>query len=135
MIRRLAIAGVGVVAVAILAAPGPGAADEKRAALSSKCPKGAMCVWAGKNYQGRKLTLRKTGEITNRIYNRMNDKVSSAKNRYKHLSYLYENIDGGGQVFCVESGGNIPDFAAFQDEFNNDASSSFLPDKQQPNCL
>ena len=130
-----AIRGLTVAALiaAALWLPSASTGDDSKRAVK-RCPLDALCVWAGKDYKGARLVLTRTGEYSNRIYNKLNDRVSSAKNRYEHLSYLYEHTDGGGQTFCIDNGQKIPDFSAFPDEFDNDASSSFMPETAQPPC-
>ncbi len=118
-----------VTAGAILIAPAAGT-QEKRAGstakLSSKsCPDKSLCVYAGKNYTGRRLKLNSPpGVLSTKLADEMNNKVSSVKNRWKNASFLYEHKDGGGQPFCLDPGAKVPDLSAFFDEFNNDASSS-----------
>ncbi len=114
----------------ILIAPAAGT-QEKPAGATAKlsstsfCPDGSFCVYAGKNYTGRRLKLNSPpGVLSTELFQKMNNKVSSVKNRWKNASFLYEHKDGGGQPFCLDPGAKVPDLSAFFDEFNNDASSS-----------
>lgn len=56
--------------------------------------------------------------------------MSSAKNKYKFTAFLFEDVDGGGQFFCIFSGGKVRNFANFADPFDDVASSSQLPDME-----
>ncbi|MDQ3642212.1 MAG: peptidase inhibitor family I36 protein [Actinomycetota bacterium] len=114
----------------ILIAPAAGT-QEKPAGATAKlsstsfCPDGSFCVYAGKNYTGKRLKLNSPpGVLSTKLFKEMNNKVSSAKNRWKHTSYLYEDKNGGGQASCFSSGEKKPDLSILFDEFNNDASSS-----------
>ncbi len=116
-------------ASAILIAPAGGTQDEPAGAtakLASKsCPDKSFCVYARKNYAGKRLKLNSSpGVLSTELFQEMNNKVSSVKNRWKDTSALYEGKNGGGQVFCFDPGQKVPDLSAFADEFNNDASSS-----------
>jgi hypothetical protein len=98
------------------------------------CPDGAYCVWTGKHYEGTRVKLTTVGEVIN-LPASVNNKVSSAKNRYELTAYLYKRKNGLGKSFCLDPGGNIPDFSAFTVPFNNVASSALLPDEPPPNCV
>jgi hypothetical protein len=111
-----AVASVGAVAFATAGNVG---------ASGKKCRDGALCVWTGKNYKGTKYKVTEPGNIV-KLPAKVNNKVSSAKNRWVNNAFLYETKNASGQSFCLGSGQNIPNFADFADEFNNDASSAFL---------
>jgi hypothetical protein len=105
-----------------------GAPSDKGA--GKKCAAGALCVWTGKNYKGTKYKVTEPGNIV-KLPAKVNNKVSSAKNRWENVGILYETKNAGGQSFCVEPGEEAPDFSAFIEEFNNEASSAFLHESGQ----
>jgi hypothetical protein len=89
---------------------------------TAHCPKHYLCVWADPVYQGQEVKLRKRG-VSNKIFRKMNDQASSAKNHRSHVSFLYSDIDGsGGESYCFEPNQKVPDLGAFSDV----ASSSRL---------
>ncbi len=129
--KRTGIGGflVAVLTSGILIAPVARTQEKPAGAtakLSSKsCPAKSFCVYTGKNYKGKRLKLNSPpGILSTRVSQKMDNKVSSVKNRWNHKSILYEDKDGGGQMSCFATGEKVPDLSAFFDEFNNDASSS-----------
>jgi hypothetical protein len=102
-----------------------------KAGTNKVCPRKALCVWDKPKYKGQRVVVKTVGQLSTKIAQKMDDKTSSAKSRWKHTAYLYEDSDGGGQAFCVEP--KVPDFADFSDPFDNEASSALLPD-EQINC-
>jgi hypothetical protein len=114
-----------VVGLAFLAAGTAGASTKH-------CSNGALCVWTGKHYKGTKYRVTEPGNIVN-FPSKVNNKGSSAKNRWVNKATLYEGKGATGQAFCMPSGDNVPDFSAFVDPSNNKYSSAFL-DKSGGPC-
>jgi hypothetical protein len=116
-VAMLAIAAtVAAVAASALAAP---------AQAGPRCSDGALCLWKGKNYTGAKHKVTEPGELV-KLPKAFNNRVSSVKNKWEFRAFVYENKDGTGQPFCLESGEKVPDLSAFFDEINNDVSSARL---------
>jgi hypothetical protein len=110
--RRTILAGVvGALAIG-LALPAIASAS------GSSCPDGKLCVWSRADYKGKRLKIGKVNDADNKIYRKMNDRVTSVKNRWDFRADLFADIV------------NIPDLALGYD-FNNVASSAYLwPDSE-----
>jgi hypothetical protein len=117
--------GIRISAIAIAAAALVLTAAAGVAAAGKKCPDGALCVWTGKNYKGTKYKVTEPGNIVN-LPKKVNNKVSSAKNRWVNRAFLYKGKMGTGSAFCIADGNNVPDFADFFEPLNNVFSSAFL---------
>lgn len=112
-------------AVAAAAAAVAASAFASPAVAGPRCSDGALCLWKGKDYTGAKYKVTEPGELEE-VPKAFNNKVSSLKNKWEWRAFVYENKDGTGQAFCLESGEKIPDLSAFLDEINNDISSARL---------
>jgi hypothetical protein len=113
--RHAAAAGlVAAAAVAVAAPLGGSASGGVVPESNSHCAKHYLCVWSDPAYQGQKVRLRKRG-VSNKIFRVMNDQASSAKNHRSHVSFLYSDINGDGESFCLEAGQKVPDLGTFSD--------------------
>jgi Peptidase inhibitor family I36 len=122
-VRRLAlILAVGfAVALPATNASGGGATSEKRA--GSGCPDQTLCVWSKKNYEGQRVKITKTGDVSNKLAHEMNNKASSLKNRFAMPGTLYDKKNGGpGDVYGFCDLDDVPDLGSFDDQ----ASSSVV---------
>jgi hypothetical protein len=99
-----------------------GAALAGPASASKKCPDGWFCMWTGKHYTGTKFKYREPGVLVV-LPKSMNNKVSSAKNRWIDYAYLYGTKDGGGFSYGYASGVKDP---VLHPPFDNRASSAYL---------
>ena len=82
-------------------------------------------MWTGKDYKGTKYKVTEPGNIVN-LPAKVNNKVTSAKNRWVNRAFLYEGKGGNGQPFCINDGDKVPDFSDYVDSSNNKVSSVFL---------
>ena len=115
--KTLAIAlATAALATGSLAAP---------AGAGPACPDGALCLFTGKGYTGKKYKGTKPGELV-KLPKAFNNKVSSLKNKWERRAFVYENKDGTGQPFCLSPNEKVPDLSAFFDEINNEISSARL---------
>lgn len=126
-------------AVALLAVLAVGAAPTQGAAPArSACPQNSLCVWTKANYAGDRLVLDKLG-ASNKIFNKMNDKVSSARLRYSGgAAELYEDTGGGGDTLCLLDAPGLrkyPDLSDIGGGYDNIVSSSRLSDKPFGSCF
>ncbi len=69
------------------------------------------------------VKLGKAG-LSNKIYLRMNDQASSAKNRRGKASTIYADVDGGGDALCLAPRSGYSDLSG--PLFSDTASSSRL---------
>ena len=113
---KLVITAAVAVATCAFAAP---------AEAGPRCSDGALCLFTGKNYAGKKFKVTEPGELV-KLPKAFNNKVSSLKNKWELRAFVYENKNGTGQPFCLGSGEKVPDLSAFFDEINNDVSSARL---------
>lgn len=101
---------VSVAALCVL--PASAAADP------SGCPDGSYCFWSKQNYEGKRVVISKSG-ISNKLFNEMNKRASSMKNRRSDYVIIYTQKNGSGFSACF-AGPNLSNLA----EFDNDGSSS-----------
>lgn len=96
---------------------------------SKKCPDDSFCVWTKANYQGKRKVFSKKGEFN--LPKSVNDKVSSVKSRWEpSFVFLY---DGKNQEFdsrCFQDNLNVPDLSDPEWNWDNQASSVYLPKKE-----
>jgi hypothetical protein len=132
-VRNWAGAAVLVTVLAIAAAPTQGAAPAR-----AECPQNSLCVWTKANYAGNRLVIGKLGP-SNKIFNKMNDKVSSARLRYSGgAAELYEDTDGGGDTLCLLDAPGLrkyPDLSEIGGGYDNIVSSSRLSDEPFGTCF
>ena len=96
------------------------------------CPADALCVWARPGYKGKRVVVKQVGEVSNEVFDKMNDKASSVKNRWQYTSYLYSDVNGAGASRCVSGGGGKVRNLAGGYDFDNVVSSTMLSDKPVP---
>jgi Peptidase inhibitor family I36 len=132
-VRNRAGALALVTVFAIAAAPTQGAAPAR-----PECPQNSLCVWTKANYTGDRLVLDKLG-ASNKIFKRMDDKVSSARLRYPGgAAELYEDTGGGGDSLCLLDAPGVrkyPDLSEVGGGYNNIVSSSRLSDEPFGTCF
>jgi hypothetical protein len=98
-------------------------------------------VWSKANYEGDRLVIDKLG-LSNKIFNKMNDKASSARLRYSDgAAALYEDTDGGGDTLCLLDAPGLrkyPDLSEIgggDNGYDNIISSSQLSEEPFGSCF
>jgi hypothetical protein len=119
----------------------PGSASSGAAKARPACPPNSLCVWTKANYEGERLVLDRLGD-SNKIFKRMNDKVSSARLRYPDgAAALYEDRDAGGNTLCLLDAPGLskyPDLSQTgggPNGYDNSVSSSYLSDEPFGSCF
>jgi len=130
---------IALAVLTLLAAPSsasPGAAKAR-----PECPQNSLCVWSKANYEGDRLVIDKLG-LSNKIFNKMNDKTSSARLRYSDgAAELYEDTDGGGDTLCLLDAPGLrkyPDLSEIgggENGYDNIISSSQLSEEPFGSCF
>ena len=119
----MAASVVGALALG-LALPASGMAGDK------SCPDGKLCVWSKADFEGKRLKIGKVNAADNKIYKKMDDKVTSVKNRWDFRADLFEDKDNDGEFRCFSPGVNINTLDLGYN-FDNVASSAYLwPDSE-----
>jgi hypothetical protein len=133
-IKRGRIAPLVTLAVLTLcAASSPASLGAAKA--TPKCPPNSLCVWSKTNYRGDRLVIDQLG-ASNKIYRKMNDRVSSASLRHPGYAVLYEDVNGGGDMLCLLDAPGVrkyPDLDAMS--YGNIISSSELSNEPIGTCF
>jgi len=124
LMKKAALIAIGAI---VALAPATGEAAKQKGPKA--CPSNAFCAWTKPNYEGKKVVLKATG--VENFAQGFNNRVSSAKNRAGVTTYLYAKRNGEGDLRCFGSGDKIPDLGDSYD-FNNEASSSRIPQQSNP---
>ena len=136
-IRHSAGALAGTVSlIAVLTVPA--APTQGAAKAVAECPAKALCVWSKANFEGNRVVLDKLG-ASNKIFNKMNDQVSSARLRYSGgAAQLYEDTNGEGNTLCLLDAPGLrkyPDLSENGGIYNNAISSSYLSAEPFGTCF
>lgn len=102
---------------------------------NTHCPDGYLCLWKDPNYQGERILI-KNRSVSNKVYNKANDAVSSVKFRAHGVAVLYEDTNGEGETRCITKSEhrNVPDLAVMAWSFDNTTSSTKIADKPPGPC-
>jgi Peptidase inhibitor family I36 len=106
-----------------------------------ECPQNSLCVWTKANYEGERLVLDRLG-ASNKIFKKMNDKVSSVRLRYSGgAAELYEDTNGEGDTLCLLDAPGLrknPDLSGTgggPDGYDDMVSSSYLSEEPFGTCF
>ena len=136
--RAGALSGISslIAVLAVSAAP-----TQSAAKATAECPPKSLCVWSKANYEGDRLVIDKLGS-SNKIFNKMNDKTSSARLRYSGgAAELYEDTNGGGDRLCLLDAPGLrkhPDLSEVgggENGYDNLISSSYLSEEPFGTCF
>jgi hypothetical protein len=121
-------------ALALFAAPDPVSLGATRAA--PECPQNSLCVWSKANYEGDRLVIDRLG-ASNKIFKKMNDRVSSARLRYSGgAARLYEDPDGEGDTLCLLDAPGLKKYPDLSEiGYDNIMSSSYLSAEPFGTCF
>ncbi len=120
--------------VTVLAVPSSASSGVAKAAPD--CPRKSLCVWTKANYKGDRLVLDEP-KPSNKIFRKMNDRISSASLRHPGYAVLYEDVDQQGDMLCLlDAPGvrNYPDLSEVGFSYDNIISSSELSEEPIGSC-
>lgn len=115
----------------------PSSASSGVAKAAPDCPRKSLCVWTKANYRGDRLVLDELGP-SNKIFRKMNDRISSASLRHPGYAVLYEHVDQQGSTLCLlDAPGvrNYPDLSEVGGSYDNIISSSDLSEEPIGSCF
>jgi hypothetical protein len=122
--------------LALFAAPSPASSGAAKA--TAECPQNSLCVWSKANYEGDRLVIDRLG-ASNKIFKKMDDRVSSARLRYPGgAAQLYEDKNGEGDTLCLLDAPGLkkyPDLSKTGGGYDNIMSSSYLSAEPFGTCF
>lgn len=118
--RKLA---VGLVAMLVIVIPQTGEANKKAAGKS--CPKKSFCVWSKPGYKGARQVISNTG--VKNLNSKLDNEASSLKSTLSKQAFIYAKPNADGDYRCLPPGTKIPDLGITAFDFDNVASSVFVP--------